>query len=241
MRSELSVHPAPGKPRLFWISQMRDRAVVFDFDDTLIASRNDRAGRLLGALSKFGCDPDERQLSNAWGLPFEQLVIKLAPTVRHRYSEFLLFYANELTAAPPMPAPGLEDALVLLHANSVLFVHSSSHAFLVRVDLQSINALRYFDLVIGSNLYMGAKPATSTLAGFSNFLTSSCPDVRMSFYVGNSRVDAELAHNARLPFVGVNYGWPAASDFGKGREAFPVASSMIEVAHIIRDTSDSVS
>jgi phosphoglycolate phosphatase-like HAD superfamily hydrolase len=181
------------------------RVIIFDFDDTLIVSRRERALRLLEALAAFGCPADDTRLDAAWGLPFRQLVASISPRVDSHFEEFMWYYVDRLRRSPPEPCPGVLDALPQLAAAARLFVHSSSHSLLIRTDLASLGLLPLVEFVCGSDWQIAAKPdprslnAIWPLIGIQDYQPGDC------VYVGDSASDERLASAAGLQFVPAAY------------------------------------
>lgn len=177
--------------------------LVFDFDDTLIYSRSDRAHRLLEAVRKFGHQVDGAALPRAWGMPFQAMVTTIAPTLAAQFTEFIHFYAEELAKAPPLACPGAVAALPELARHARLIVHSASHSRLVRTDLNSLGLLPLFDFICGSDWQARPKPDPSSL----DFLWSlpGLDTARRSdiLYIGDSPGDAAIAEHAGIRFIRV--------------------------------------
>jgi phosphoglycolate phosphatase-like HAD superfamily hydrolase len=210
---------------------------VFDFDDTLIQSRDDRAVVLLQALASFGVEADTDALPLYWGQPFEELVTRIAPSVAASYPEFLHHYSEVLQARPPTPCAGVLEAMPRLARVAELFVHSASHSLLVRTDLDSLGLLKFFSFVCGSDWQSTPKPHPGSFAVLARLLETQRRSFRDTWYVGDSLSDVDIAERANLRFVGVTFRTPAAAFYGRGVDSSRLIDSMTELATIVSATS----
>jgi phosphoglycolate phosphatase-like HAD superfamily hydrolase len=209
------------------------KAVIFDFDDTLIVSRADRAAKLMHGLQAFGFPGAVDRLDEYWGLPFRELVLGLSPQVESRFNEFLLFYSSLLKTAPPTACEGVLEALPILQRAGPLFVHSLSHSLLIRTELQSLGLLGLFDFICGSDWQLKPKPNAESLRPIMDLLLVKGVSAKACIYVGDSPVDAELARRSGLTFVAACFNEQSQSTFlGKGECAHAI-TSLAELATLI--------
>ena len=188
-------------------------AVIFDFDDTLIFSRSDRAYVLLEALELFGVVTNSGRIDEHWGKPFRDLVSAIAPELSHDFDAFLHYYAKFLTSRPPTARVGVVDALPRLAVKHHLYVHSSSHSLLVRTDLQSLGLLHFFDFICGSEWQPQPKPDPRSLSVLRDLSEGSGQGLDTAWYVGDSLTDLEITKRSDLNFIGVAFTSEAASVF----------------------------
>lgn len=179
--------------------------IVFDFDDTLIFSRSDRALRLMEAIQGFGHGVDNAALASAWGKPFKRMVTTISPSLEAEFDNFLQFYASELTKSPPNPCPGVISTLPQLAKRARLLVHSASHSLLVRTDLHSLGILPLFDFVCGSDWQAEPKPHPQSLTFLWQLPGLGTMSPSEVYYVGDSATDADIAEHAGVNFVRANY------------------------------------
>lgn len=179
--------------------------LIFDFDDTLIVSRSDRAHVLLEALALFGVTTSPELMDQFWGRPFRELVCGIAPDVDARYEQFISHYSEVLRAHPPTACPGVLETLPDLAVMHRVFVHSASSSRLVRTDLQSLGILHLVDFVCGSDWQLVSKPDPGSFGSLTTLLGSAEIDYSKAWYVGDAETDAEIAARAGLKFVGVAY------------------------------------
>jgi len=211
------------------------RSVIFDFDDTIIRSRTNRAQALIHAIKGFGGQANGQPLDQVWGKPFRDMVTAISPDLSQKMDEFIAYYANELTKNPPIATPGTLVAIPKLSEIAHLFIHTSSHSLLARTDLETLGILRYFTMVCGSDLYHAAKPARSTLRPIELLLKQFGGDLRSSIYVGDSLIDQKMATAAELQFIHVQFAdsdEPASSVIDL--DADHTISNMVEIEQLVR-------
>jgi phosphoglycolate phosphatase-like HAD superfamily hydrolase len=206
--------------------------VVFDFDDTLIVSRKDRANLLLKTLGDFGTPVEPERLADAWGRPFRDLVAAVSPEAVSRLPEFLWFYAGVLRRHPPTPCPGVLEAIPLLASQHRLFVLSASNSLLVRVDLETIGILGAFEFVCGSDWQSHPKPSPRSLDPIKALEGGSADGDW--WYIGDSPTDATLASEAGLKFVGIGADEAARRTLtSAGVDSAFIIDSMMELPHLV--------
>ena len=208
--------------------------VVFDFDDTLIVSRSDRAGVLLTALASFGTPGTAEDVALHWGKPFRELVIGVSPEVSMHFQEFLQHYVTILRARPPIACPGVVDALPRLALSHRLFVHSASQSVLVRTDLQTLDLLHHFDFTCGSDWQPLPKPHPESFTMLGELLRAGGSSLAGSWYVGDAVTDVDIAIAAGLRFVGAAYSIEARERFlAKGIKEAHIVADMTQLQHVI--------
>jgi phosphoglycolate phosphatase-like HAD superfamily hydrolase len=210
--------------------------MIFDYDGTLIESRADKGAHLLQALTKFGCPANPERFAEAWGKPFRDMVKILSPKAEMRFASFLEFYAGELSKAPPRACAGVAEAIPALMALGPLFVHSSSHSFLIRHELELIGIVRAFEFVCGSDWQSRSKPHPESLAPILELLSAGGYRRSDCIYVGDSPADRALAVAAGIDFVGAGFARTTADALlAAAKGPIPIARSMHEVrVHVAR-------
>ena len=141
---------------------------------------------------------------NTWGLPFFKLATAISPEVEGRFDDFLVHYAKQLVAEPPMPCPGVVKSLKDLSRLGPLFV-PLVHGLLIRTDLQSLGLLSCFEFVCGSDWQPQPKPHKASLTPILEMLAHKGVANASCVYVGDTITDAEPANAAGLHFVGAGY------------------------------------
>jgi phosphoglycolate phosphatase-like HAD superfamily hydrolase len=211
------------------------RTVIFDFDDTLIVSRADRAKTLLLALETFGTPASEEQVDSFWGRSFREMVCGLAPTVANDYDRFIAHYCNILEANPPTARPGVPEVLLQLSFDHLIFVHSASNSRLIRTDLQSLKVLQLIDFVCGSDWQRVGKPDPGSFESLVQLLsTRGILDDDEIWYVGDSESDAIIAQRASFHFVGIAYDADRQAQFARlGVREDRITDSLVSLPRIL--------
>ena len=166
------------------------RALLLDFDDTLISSSRERRPLLESELRAWGASNSQiSDVRDAWGKPFDELI---APAIsEHDRERFIAHYRERMTRVPIAACPG---AIELLHTSQVaslpVYVVSSSRSELVKQDLEAIGVGECVSGVFGAGETQFHKPdprvfneISAELMSRHGFSLSSC------VFVGDSLGD----------------------------------------------------
>lgn len=197
------------------------RAVIFDFDDTIIRSFGDRSVKLVEALSSFGMSPRKDGLGSVWGRSFRDVIFELDSRAAYRYEEFVEYYSEYLLRFPPEVEPGLDRIIRRASARIPLLIHSASDSRLIASDLRSLDLLDCFSVISASNEQSLPKPAHESMAQVVDFLASMAIPLTDVVYIGDSMTDFVSARCLDIPFLATTYfrnNWPAFESSGLGRQ-----------------------
>lgn len=187
-------------------------AAIFDFDDTLVATFEVRRHTLRKALAEFGHRVDESEIVKRWGLPFNELVLGLAPVIS--LERFIPYYEVYMNSEPPRLQPCVVEVLSELRRLDVYCcVHSSSHTSLIRADLRALSCDVYFDDIFGADRTVRAKPDPLSLDVVMAELSLRNISRDRCVYFGDSPRDLAVASANNLAFVGVATGQTSANEF----------------------------
>lgn len=178
-------------------------SIVFDLDGTLIDSAPDLQKIANDLLEPDGFAPisvDETRsfIGNGARIFVEKMCRARSVPQDHemQYAEkFLKAYVSAYNLTDPYP--GVADALKTLKAqNHRLGICTNKPIAPCRAVLQHLNLADFFDIMIGGDSLSVRKPDPATLFAAFDALQSD-----NLIYVGDSEVDAETAHRAKVPFL----------------------------------------
>jgi phosphoglycolate phosphatase-like HAD superfamily hydrolase len=204
------------------------KAALFDFDDTLLATRDERIPILKSTIRDFGFIVDNEKLEKSWGKPFNKLIRSIAPAID--YNIFITKYAKNMEAIPPKILPGaLEVISNLALKNIAVYVVSSSSNKLMIQDLKRSAILKYIDRCWGYEDTRFHKPDKRTILGFLEELEIKSIGRNEVFYMSDGISDFKIAKKNNLPFYAVLTGKNRGEDFlAAGLEESRIFSSMQE-------------
>jgi phosphoglycolate phosphatase-like HAD superfamily hydrolase len=206
---------------------MRLKALIVDFDDTLIRMTATRWSVFEEALRSFGATENSlAKMNKLKDGAFSALVGAALPDVA--LSEFLPAYAAGLSADYLELCPGVSTLLDWTDARGIpTVVLSSSSRILIERDLELVGISDKISAVFGCEDVPAAKPsplAVHTVLGSPSLALVQADHVLM---VGNSLTDAAAARG-NLPFVAVLSGQTSRAMF----EAVGVpAAAIMESLH----------
>ncbi|MFA4880983.1 MAG: HAD-IA family hydrolase [Candidatus Doudnabacteria bacterium] len=191
------------------------RAIIFDFDDTLVDSKGGVVYHQKVAAEKGWRVPSRGELEKYWGLGWEDFIAKLWPDVP--FSDFRQAYIDYNQKEPRRygKIPGVNKAIEKLKKeNMILGVLSNRNVKSVRDILaQQGFFLDDFEIIQGEEELIFHKPDPRA---FDNALTIlgergilACEII----YVGDTRFDVEASRGRKIKFIGVRSGLMDRQEF----------------------------
>ena len=188
------------------------KSAIFDFDDTLMATRRSRTEALIMGAARFGYSLTPRDIAEHWEKPFNELVAALMPGVE--YETFYNHYASVMRRVPPQEVPGASALLAALTGRGVrVFVVSSGSRGLVHQDLEADGLSRYVSALWGYEDTPYHKPDPRTLDPVLLTLQETGINLSEAVYIGDSISDMAVATARGLLFCAVLTGQHGRSDF----------------------------
>jgi phosphoglycolate phosphatase-like HAD superfamily hydrolase len=188
------------------------RAILWDFDDTLMATAATRWPALQAAGARLGVDVARDDIARHWGAPFSELIARLAPGVPVEI--FLSCYREVLDAYPPWPTPG---ATRLLTAAASAGVHScvvsGGRRELIERDLTTTGLRPLVARIWGDGDVAHAKPDPRAVDPALGWLARRGIGTGQVVAIGDHPRDRQLAWSHGLYFIAVLSGRSRAADF----------------------------
>jgi phosphoglycolate phosphatase-like HAD superfamily hydrolase len=187
----------------FW---SRYHAVIFDCDDTVLATAKKRWVALIATAHLFHRELNEATIRASWGKPFDQLIADILPGLN--LQTFLSTYQSVMRQFPPEATAGAVPLLQYLRSQGIrLEIVTSSYQNLILQDLGALGMMQYFSNVWGceqTSPYHKPDPrvlkAVITALQIDGFIRSSI------IYVGDSIRDYKVALGNNLYFIAVTSG-----------------------------------
>ncbi len=187
--------------------------VMFDFDDTLMATVKTRWKALIATAEYFGLTLDEDTIRQYWGKPFDQLIANLYPSLD--FDVFLPRYRETMSRFTPEPTLGAPELLQWLSsAPKRLEVLTSSREDLVRQDLEVYHLDQYIMRIWDhrqTDPYH--KPDRHVFDTIMDTWRSEGIDLAQVVYIGDSVRDYRPAEGNYIKFIGVTTGLETKEDF----------------------------
>ena len=186
--------------------------ILFDLDGTIVNTAPDLMAAHNHVMKKFG--HAEKKLSEikslagrgAWVMmqrSFKEEIkdekIKKAMT-----KEFIDFYANNIDQNSK-PIKGVIEFLEWAKNKKISMAVCTNKQERLAVDLlKKLDMSKYFEYIAGADTFEFNKPDPRHLTNVVEIIGG---DLKKTIMVGDSEVDANSAHNAKLPFVLVKDGY----------------------------------
>jgi phosphoglycolate phosphatase len=188
--------------------------LVFDLDGTLLDTAPDLLGALNAVLAEEGLPAADRAaLERRFGHGARALIVEGFRSAGHaagddrldRLTErFILNYTDRI-AAETRPFAGAVEAMDRLAAVGIRFaVCTNKRAGLATPLLEALGLAHRFDAVIGGDSLAVRKPHPDHLLGT---IRAAGGDPAAAVLVGDSDADVAAARGARVPIVGVSFGY----------------------------------
>jgi phosphoglycolate phosphatase len=188
--------------------------IAFDLDGTLVETAPDLVATLNATLATEGLPPipfeearnlvghgAKRMIEQGYAATGLALSPELSPVMFQRFIDTYVAHIADTSH----PFPGCLDVLdTLADAGAVLVVATNKRTDLAIALLDALNMTDRFAAVIGADLAPAPKPDGRHIL-FAIEEADGDPD--MAIMVGDSISDIDGAKNARVPVIGVSFGY----------------------------------
>lgn len=213
------------------------KAVIFDFDDTLIHTYENGITNMRIVADNLGLPlPSESILREHWGSSWEQLNHELWPEVNpDAISEKYSSLASSLKPFPPVN--GVHEILDILSKKFVLGMVTGRDKRLFEQRLVGAGIdFSKFSFLLTQDDIQKPKSDPGYFAPVMKELEKLGITKDEILFVGDSVHDFEAARNAGIHFVGVLTGPASKEDLlQKGLEEGMIIPSVMELPHLIRN------
>lgn len=188
------------------------KAIIFDCDDTIIATAKTRWAILIRTAASFGHVLDEATIRAAWGSPFNELIRTIVPTID--FEDFVAAYRSELRALQPEPTRGAKELLAYLSGRGVqMQIITSSSRDLIVQELEQLELLKYFSNISGYEQTQYHKPDPRVLHSMIDRLESEGYQRDDILYIGDAVRDFEASAGNGIGFIAVLSGLDTKEGF----------------------------
>ena len=186
--------------------------ILFDLDGTIVNTAPDLMAAHNHVMKKFG--HNEKKLSEikslagrgAWVMmqrSFKEEV-KDEKMKKEMTKEFIDFYANNIDRNSK-PIKGVIEFFEWAKNKKISMAVCTNKQERLAVDLlKKLDMSKYFEYIAGADTFDYNKPDPRHLTNVVEIISG---DLQKTIMVGDSEVDANSAHNAKLPFVLVKDGY----------------------------------
>jgi phosphoglycolate phosphatase-like HAD superfamily hydrolase len=211
----------------------RSKAIIFDCDDTILATAKSRWSVLIETAAAFGVILEERTIQASWGKPFDELIRSIVPSLDH--VQFIEAYSAAMRAHRPQPTLGAIDLIRGLWGLGIcLEIVTSSSRDLIVQDLDVLGLTSYFDNIYGFEQSQHHKPDPRVLAGPIDNLGERGIRPEEVLYVGDSVRDYRVATGNGIEFYGVLTGLESRTDFLRaGVQAGSIVPNLQRLARLL--------
>ncbi len=191
--------------------------ILFDLDGTLVNTAPDLMAAHNHVMKKFG--HAEKEMSEikslagkgAWIMMQRSFKeeIKDEKTKKEMTREFIDFYAKNIDQNSKPLNGSIKFLDWAKNKNISMGVCTNKQERLAVDLLKKLDMSKYFDYIAGSDTFSFNKPDPRHLTDVVEIIGG---DLKKTIMVGDSEVDANSAHNAKLPFVLVKDGYTEKSE-----------------------------
>ena len=190
----------------------RARAVIFDCDDTVLATARTRWRLLIRTARTFGVTLTTETIVEAWGLPFDRFVAAIVPSIDP--GAFVRRYRLAMRVNRPRPTTGAPELLARLAGRGTrMEILTSSSRALITQDLDAVGLTPYFAWIHGHEETPFHKPDPRALDVVVEHLARAGYRREELVYIGDSVRDFRVASARSVAFVAVLSGIEPAADF----------------------------
>lgn len=194
-------------------AEQKARAIIFDFDDTLINTKDVSIKRHIDTAKKLGIEFDERELIKRWGQPWPQLLYGF---LGNRADEFINAINNTKNFNFSQ-IEGASEMLSYLRSKGIFvgILTSSGREWIIRKTESASLGLNNFDdwLIFCNEDVKEPKPNKLAFETILARLAAKGVSGDMICYCGDLLLDLETARNAGVNFIAVTTGFHKKEDF----------------------------
>jgi phosphoglycolate phosphatase-like HAD superfamily hydrolase len=204
--------------------------VIFDYDDTIVASKSHRRDALLRTITAMGREPSLDGFERSYGKSFADLIAALDPD--GSFDSFFDSYLIEVAQRPAPLLPGVESILDRLDEIQITAsILSSSDSRLIRAELATHGLANRFRVVRGSEV--GVKKPEPAAIAECLFEMDLGAEVE-AICVGDSLSDWKMAQQAGVGFVAVCTGSVTRAEFiASGLPSCHICDDLFQVASLL--------
>ena len=190
----------------------RQPVVIFDYDDTIVASKVHRRSALIETILQLGRTPDVAGFDAAYGKSFVELIASIDPN--GTFDEFFPAYLEHVRRFPAEILPGARETLVSLSRAGVpIGVLSSSDSRLIQAEIETLGLDSMLTAICGSDCPIAQKPDPASFGAILKTMELNGSEVIEVFYVGDALTDLEMSRHAGNRFIAVCTGSISAEQF----------------------------
>jgi len=191
------------------------RAIIFDFDDTLVDSKSGIVFHQKVAKSKGWKVPPKEELEKYWGLGWEDFIAKFWPYIP--FADFRQAYIDYNQKEPRHydQIPGVNKAIKELKKEDIILgILSNRNVKSVRDILEQQGfSLDDFEIIQGEEEFFFHKPDPRAFDQILTILGERGILPREIIYVGDTRFDIAASRGCKIKFVGVLSGLMKREEF----------------------------
>jgi phosphoglycolate phosphatase-like HAD superfamily hydrolase len=211
------------------------RGVIFDYDDTLVATISTKWSALKRVATKYGIQLKDSDIAPHWGKPFDQQITDIFGEI-DRPDVLIKLCKQESVTLFSHLLPGVQDTLEFLFQNNyVCSILSSGTSDVILPELKH-NRIdpKLFLKIQTSDESLVQKPDPAALNSTLELFLAKGITSNELLIVGDSLRDYQLAYNARIKFVGVTTGLTTELDF-KNRGCNLTIANLSKLLHVINN------
>lgn len=207
---------------------MAYKAIIFDFDDTLVETKSIRyEAAIYTAKHFYNLELTNSIIDKYWGLPFRALVKALFKNV----DSFENIFNNYKSITHLFPLKRFDDAIATLDGLSkeyILALVSASTHELIKSGFKDVGiSEEIFEYVQASEDSEYHKPDPKVFDPIKIFLDNKGININEVIYVGDSLGDYFAAKNAGIGFLGIARSKVRIDEFKKNKAEYVLTLSQI--------------
>lgn len=205
------------------------KAVIFDFDDTLVKTYETKGLAHIQVAKKFyDLQLTEADIKAVWGQPYETMMLNL---YRHKdsFNNLRNAYDSIVAKTQLQPHPGAYDLIQNLHSFAEIGVLTSAFKEHVKTTFTGLGwPLKLFTAIQGAQESQFHKPDPRVFDPMISVFKNYQP--KELVYIGDSLMDYLAAKNAGLQFIGITHGMTSKEEFTqKGAVAVDSFSQVLQL------------
>lgn len=211
------------------------KAIIFDFDETIIRSYKDHIDSFLITSKKFGCDIKKEEICKRLGKSAKGIINELLKLKKSEVSKFVeekeKTYRKLVKKRGIKTVKGIKSLLNFLKSKKMkIAICSSASLKNILLALKKTSLKNYFDVIIGLESVKRAKPHPEPLLKTAKALNENPENC---IYIGDSIYEMQAAKKVGIKTIGILTGFYNKKELKKSGADY-VCKNLIEVKNLLQ-------
>jgi len=215
---------------------MKNKAIIFDFDDTIVSTKHNHITSFIQAAKKYDLTLKKKDIKSNYGLPTIIILQNIFPNepiskLKKNGKEKDSIYRKRVRKKGIRTFPGVRTLLQYLKKNNISTgIMSADKVRNIKLVLRENGIFEYFQTIIGADIVESHKPDPDGLLKTANKINV---EPKSCVFVGDSKYDMLAAKRAKMTPIGITTGFYSKNQL-KSNGAQMTFEKHMKILHAIK-------